>query len=177
MNYMLTGARHCGKSTVIKNTVRALGLHVSGFCTSLDVNAQTGERILLMHRAETPPETDLAHRVAVFSNGSWQALPERFDALGGRFLQEVDGTVDLIVIDELGYLEEDAKSFQQAVHRALDRDVPVLGVIREGFPGWTESIAVRDDVCMITVTEYTRDALPEKLAALIRLTQNEMGTN
>lgn len=175
MNYILTGARHIGKSTVLNNTVRALGLRIGGFRTVLWTDGESRDRVLFMYRADGQLEIDTAHRVAVFSGGQWQALPDRFDTLGRQFLWEAAGTADLIVMDELGWLEKDAEEFRQAVFRALDLPVPVLGVVREGFPGWTDGIAGRGDVCVITVTEDTRDALPRKLADLIKLTQKEIG--
>ena len=78
------------------------------------------------------------------------------------------GTPALWVMDECGRLERDALAFQRAVLEKLEGDTPVLGVVREGFPGWTKSIASHPNVELITVTEDNRDALPELIRAQLR---------
>ena len=44
----------------------------------------------------------------------------------------------------------------------------MLGVVREGFPGWTKAISTHPNVELITVTEDNRDALPELIRAQLR---------
>ena len=62
----------------------------------------------------------------------------------------------------------DALAFQRAVLEKLEGDTPVLGVVREGFPGWTKAIVTHPNVELITVTEDKRDALPALLLARLR---------
>ncbi len=92
-----------------------------------------------------------------------QVIPGAFDRVGPKLLQNRG---QILVLDELGYLEKDERLFQDAVFQALDGDGPVLGVLREGFPGWTAQIAARPDVEVLTVTEENRDEIP--LAILSR---------
>lgn len=167
MNFMLTGQRRVGKSTIVKKTLEKLGFFAGGFYTSFGNGRENPDKILCIQRADLVPEIDGEHMVAVFSDGKGRALPERFDELGCRFLSESEGTSQLTIMDELGSLEKDAGKFRLAVMEALKSPIPVLGVLRQGLPGWTKEIAERDDVRLFTVTEENREDLPEELAELI----------
>jgi len=157
---MLSGALHSGKSSVIHATMALADLRVGGFST----NFGPDRRVLYMSRADLPFEPAENLAVAECHAGTMRAIPGRFDELGGRFLVESRQFAELIIMDELGFLERDAAGFRQAVLDTLDRPVPVLGVLRKGFPAWTKEIAERPDVSVITVTDKNRDALPMMLA-------------
>ena len=103
--------------------------------------------------------------VKFFNGCAPEAIHGRFDALGTACLT---GTPTLWVMDECGRLERDALAFQQAILEKLEGDTPVLGVVREGFPGWTKTIADHPNVELITVTEDNRDALPGLIRARLR---------
>lgn len=156
----LTGAHGCGKSGVIHKAVALTGLLVGGFRT----NFGPDRSVLYMSRADLPfaPSEDSA--VAEYRDGKMTAIPGRFDELGERYLLQSREFAGLIIMDELGFLERDAQGFRRAVLATLDRPVPVLGVLREGFPAWTREIADRADVSVITVTAKNRDVLPMTLA-------------
>ena len=53
--------------------------------------------------------------------------PEVFDGLGVELLRAQPGS--LILMDELGFLEQDAAAFRREVLRCLDGSIPVLAVI------------------------------------------------
>ena len=92
-------------------------------------------------------------------------MPGRLAALGTACLT---GTPTLWVMDECGRLERDALDFQRAILEKLEGDTPVLGVVREGFPGWTKAVAAHPNVVLVAVTEDNRDALPELIRARLR---------
>ncbi len=56
------------------------------------------------------------------------AVTETFEDLGVRILQDcLKSKPDLIIMDELGILEAEAKTFQDYVRKCLASDIPVLG--------------------------------------------------
>lgn len=164
MHLFLTGAVGCGKSTVIDRVLALTGRPAGGFRTGFGPDRARPDRLLCLWDAGGVPRYDEAHAVARFAGGVPHPLPERFDALGAPLLARPRG---LLVMDECGRLEGAAFRFQRAVLDALDGEAPVLGVVREGFPGWTKAIAAHPGVALITVTADNRDALPERLAGLL----------
>ena len=53
---------------------------------------------------------------------------DRFDTLGTAALRDRDG--DVLLMDELGFLERDAHRFQEAVLAALQGEQPVLAAVK-----------------------------------------------
>ena len=162
----LTGAVQCGKSTVVSRVLAGWAGAVGGFRTGFGPDRACPERLLYLWSAAEPARYDQAHAVVRFFDGcAPEAIPGRFDALGTACLA---GAPALWVMDECGRLERDALAFQRAVLEKLEGDTPVLGVVREGFPGWTRSIADHPDVELITVTEDNRDGLPGLILERLR---------
>jgi len=166
VHIFLTGAIQCGKSTVVSRAMTLTGLSVGGFRTAFGPDRRGTGRLLYLYPAGGPPQLDEAHEVVHFNGDTPIPLPKRFDALGTRFLAEARATeTGLIIMDECGRLEWEALAFQAAVLETLDGDVPVLGVVRHGFPGWTKAIVSHPRVRVITVTPENREHLHTALAA------------
>lgn len=75
---------------------------------------------------------------------------------------------DILVFDELGRFEENSDKFKSAVHRALDSDKLVLGVLKKHDGDFINSIKNRKDVIVIEVTEENRDDLYLRLLEIIQ---------
>ena len=171
----LTGAVQSGKSTVIEKVLDALNVTVGGFRSGSGSGSGSGpdrheaDRWLYLWDAAGETVYDEAHRVAHITPEDRQSFPKRFDSLGCAALQHaMDSKVDLILMDECGFLERDAMEFQAEVLRALDGDIPVFGVVRLRSSGWTDFIRSHPKVTLITVTEENRDALPKQIIPLLQ---------
>ena len=102
-----------------------------------------------------------AETCALLGPGGRQVFPEVFDGLGSRLLLSAagDDACDLILLDELGFLEADAKHFRAAVLSVLAGPKPVLGVVRQGLGAWRDAPLGE----LWEVTKENRDALPRRL--------------
>ena len=159
----LTGAVQCGKSTVVSRVLAGWAGAVGGFRTGFGPDRACPERLLYLWSAAEPARYDFDHAVVKFFNGcAPEAIPGRFDAMGTACLT---GTPALWVMDECGRLEREALAFQRAVLEKLEGDTPVLGVVREGFPGWTKAIVTHPNGNLTRATEDTGAALPERMRA------------
>ncbi|MEG1720734.1 MAG: nucleoside-triphosphatase [Pseudoflavonifractor sp.] len=162
-SFFLTGDLHCGKSTVVDKVLALSGRRVGGFRTAFGPDRALPNRQLYLYPAGGTALTDAAHVVAQYAEDRPLPRPEVFDGLGVACLTE--GRPQLLIMDECGRLERDAPLVQAAILKALDGEIPVLGVLRQGFPGWTKQIAAHPKVRVIEVTAANRDELPAWLVA------------
>lgn len=165
----LTGEIQIGKSTVIRRALALSKPRYGGFETYFSADRSDPNRRLFIDKAGITRRYDVEGTVARFSHdGPPQAYPERFDTLGSQLIRSAALRCQLIVMDELGNLENEAVHFQSSVFDALEGDVPILGVIKLSSNGWVEKIRSHPNVALITVDERNRDGLPESLAGLLR---------
>lgn len=149
----LTGRKGVGKSTLIRGLLAAESAPLGGFFT---VKHQGGIYLLPAagEQAFTPENL-------LFYCGHG-GDPRRFDDLGCAALADTAGC-GLLVMDELGPHEGEAVRFQAAVFRALEGDIPVLGVLQQAESPFLTRIARHPRLTVLTVTEENRDALSAEL--------------
>ncbi len=159
MHVFLTGDRQVGKSTIVKKVIASLSCPIYGFETRFF----PGQRAVL---AMVPSGFDGPLRdadiVARKEEGRWHPLPDAFSRIGTALLSRPHGSSGVIIMDELGFLEQDAAVFQSAVLKTLSNDLPVLGVLRNGV-AWHEAIRRHPFTKVITVTPENREHLPSQV--------------
>ncbi len=168
MHLFLTGAVGCGKSTVIRKTAALAGMELGGFCTGFGPDRGARRHALYLWPAGEAPVFDEAHMVARFDPTGVTVLTGRFNELGCAALD--CPAARLILMDECGRLEEGALQFRAATLTLLEGGRPVLGVVRQGFPGWTKAIAAHPGVDIIEVDKSNRDTLPQMLLHRLKRT-------
>lgn len=168
MHLFVTGEVQIGKSTVLRKVVRALGVPVRGFQTYFIGDRRGPGRALYMAETGDAQEADDARVVARFAGSKPTAYPERFDAIGCALLLRARQGDGVIVMDECGRLERDARLFQRAILGTLDGTKPVLGVVAQNGNEWTERILAHPNVQVFTVTSENRDELPAALLKKIK---------
>ena len=163
MPLFLTGARQVGKSTALRKALAASGKRFGGVMTRFDTRHGERKLYLLPYDASEALPADIPDCAvcARMGAGGRRADPAVFDALGTALLRKAmaDEAVDILVIDELGFLEAEAEEFRAAVCDALRGTKPVVGVVREGLGAW--GTAPLGEV--LEVTEGNRDRTPKKI--------------
>lgn len=66
-------------------------------------------------------------------------------------------------MDELGFLENDARAFQAAVLRALDGDTPVLAAVKPRDTNFLRRVRSHPKAELVLLDEQNRDALYDRL--------------
>jgi nucleoside-triphosphatase len=79
-----------------------------------------------------------------------------FDVCGNKILLN-SGRHDIIVMDEIGFLESASVSFQQSVMRHISGNVPILGVIKPMRTEFLDTIRAHPNVEIREVTAENRD--------------------
>jgi len=168
MNIFLQGPRNIGKSTVILKTLEIImtgkSLTLGGFFTW---NGGKTDPHVYMRPAHSNADAEV-YRLASYDaeKGGLICNTQAFEEDGVRLLSG-SKCADLIVMDELGFLESSASAFRQAVLDVLSSDIPVLGAIRLGDVPWLEGIRRDPTVSLFDVDEKTRGILPRELAAAL----------
>lgn len=159
---LICGERGVGKSTLIRRLLAENWREVGGFVTKRLTKAdENGFFPIYLYPAQQREEerrNERANLVGICDSRSSVRHPEVFDGLGVRLIESAprDG---LILMDELGFLENDAKAFQDAVLRALDGDTPVLAAVKPKDTPFLRAVRGHRNAALIFIDEANRNAL------------------
>ena len=148
----LTGQPQVGKTTLLRRFLAEQNLRIGGFRTVWGDDTHTALYLLPFEGGECCAENRIAERVC----GTLVPHADVFDRLGPALLRE---PCELLAMDELGFLENDAAAFQAAVLAALDGNVPIFGVIKPRHTAFLDAVRACERVRVIEVTAGNRDTL------------------
>ena len=172
MNHIIIrGPRGVGKSTLIRRLLEATGASEAGFYTKKAVPDADGVTQIHIYPAALPPGQRLpSEERCVGACSAGRMLCRRrevFDTLGVAYLNDTAGR-DLLVMDELGFMESEAAEFQRAVLRALDGDLPVLAAVKDKDVPFLAQVCSHPNASVWEITRDNRDALFEELLPLLK---------
>lgn len=153
---LICGPRGVGKSTLIRRLTALYPGPVSGFVTKRETVAD-GEGLfpIYIHPAVCPearrqygPENLIGR---CDSRRSVRCTPV-FDDWGPRLLEGPG----LLLMDELGFLERDARRFQEAVLAALQGDQPVLAAVKNRNDPFLQAVRGVPGVRVLYITRENR---------------------
>ena len=153
----LTGEKRVGKSTLLKQILEKHHGAIGGFFTvkSNEVLADcVSVHLLRAGTADVPTEENLLFICRAVDD----QVMERFDRMGCAALTERQD-VTLLVMDELGPHEVNARVFQRTVRQALDGTIPILGILQKADSVFLKEIAEHPEVKLVEVTKENRDLL------------------
>ncbi len=170
-NILVTGRPRVGKSTLIWRVVdnlKRLGCgDVGGFYT-LDIrrdNERVGFSIRTIDgKSGRLAEVGLESRYRL---GKYGIDMESFENVALPALEHAIGQQQLVVVDEIGFMEIKSRRFQELVIRALQSPSPVLGSIMRKPCYFADDIKKRDDVRLIAVRSDNRDVLVSEITAAL----------
>ena len=115
---LICGERGVGKSTLIRRLLEHSTREVGGFVTKrLPVADENGFFPIYLYptsQSEGERRNETANLVGTCDSRSSIRHPEVFDGLGAQLIKSAPSG-GIILMDELGFLENDAKVFQSAV--------------------------------------------------------------
>jgi nucleoside-triphosphatase len=164
---LLEGRPGVGKTTVVRRLVDLLrrgDLAVSGFTTEeireggrrlgFAIESLDGDRAVMAH-------TDISGPPRV---GKYGVDLGTFERIALPTLSAATSS-DVMVIDELGKMELASAAFRDAVIHAFESKVDVVATVHRFHHPFTDALKRRSDVEVVSVTERSRDRLPEELVA------------
>ncbi|HAQ39610.1 MAG TPA: hypothetical protein DCM73_01435 [Clostridiales bacterium] len=171
----LSGDIKVGKSTIIDYLIRNLKINkeqLGGFYTNAYVenNKVKGFYIEPVNYDLEIPE--IQERLIGFTPDGqrWLGVKSTFNNFGTQILDScMKNQYRLIVMDELGFFENDAVCFQNKVHEVLSGNNRVIGCIKPVSTPFMDSIRKRKDVTEVRITKSNRDTIPLILAEKFEL--------
>jgi nucleoside-triphosphatase len=178
MHIFLTGEKRAGKSVTIRKFLSQSGKTADGFLTYWQEHNDNTRTLYLSpasHIILTNPltpsqspsqfkivddEKSLPPYVLSVDDGRGLSFSEQtlevFETYGVDILNN-SGNNDLIIMDELGFLETKAPIFREKVMQKIEGNVPVLGVIKASKTEFLETIRNHPKVTVKEVTEDNRN--------------------
>lgn len=158
MKLLLTGLPGAGKSTIVRAMLSASGRAPRGFYTAKGAPAEDGSVPVFLRPAsgEGGPR-----RVGTVYPDRAEGCPEAFDASAA--LLEGIPAGSLVVMDELGFMENRAEVFKARVLAVLAGDYDIIAVIKPRSTPFLDAVRAVGGVELIGVDETDREALRREL--------------
>lgn len=128
MNLIFCGSSGTGKSAAIKTALREASEPIYGFWTEKLTPTVTGECPVVLHGCTE--RLNFTHLIGICKERHAERFPSVFDEFGVKFLSDIPKG-SLVLMDEIGFMENDAKDFLRAVFAVLDGDYRVIAAVRD----------------------------------------------
>lgn len=151
---LITGCKECGKTTVLKEILKDQKSY-GGIITNAERDDKIPPKYVLLRDINNPNNSG---KIACRNESCTGLIPviETFDILGRDILSNyLNSNIYLIVIDEIGFLENKALEYQNEIIKCFD-EKSVIAVIRKEINTFTERLINRNDVFLVDV-EYLRN--------------------
>jgi nucleoside-triphosphatase THEP1 len=154
---LITGHRKSGKTTVLKEILKDLVPEditeresvLGGIITYAVRDEAPMPKYVILHDINYPDIKGLIARRDTETE-AFIPSPETFENLGVNILKKYNNSeVELVVIDEIGYLEINCLQYQKEIIKSFDKTV--IAVIRKELNQFTEILVEREDVFLIDI--------------------------
>lgn len=170
---LLCGERGVGKTTLLKKLLLHSPCAVNGFSTKRLPEADPqGFYPIYIHPAAQPQEErhyGKDNLVGRCDSRRSIRYPQVFDTLGVALLRPP--TKGILLMDELGFLENEALLFQRAVLQALQGDVPVMAAVKPKDTEFLCKVRSQPGTQFYFIDRENREDLLEKLLPVVQAWQ------
>ena len=168
----VTGAVGVGKSTLLRRVIDACAptRKIYGFHTekvsSEGKSGTTGK--VFIYPAVGPSVQDSDHCVAdILALNSFDIHTEVFDTLGVTLLSDIP-CGEVVLMDELGFLESTAPRFCEKIMETINGDCLVLGAIKPVAIPFLYAVRANPNVTLFELTEQNRDSVAKEIMRIFR---------
>lgn len=164
---LICGERGVGKSTLIRRLLDECTLRVGGFTTVREKTAdERGFYPIYLHPAAKERSCGEENLIGRCDSRESVRFTEVFDTLGVECL--CDSEAEVLLMDELGFLENDAEEFKVAVLCALAGDTPVIAAVKAKCTPFLDAVRASEKASVVHIDADNRDALFDELLPIVR---------
>jgi len=164
-NLFLTGEIRIGKTTILQNALEKVNSSIGGYITERN---NKGDMTTFTVRSLY----DCVEKFEIATINTKEKTKNIFkDSFEIRLPSILDNSFnnrDLIILDELGFMENDIDSFTSRIYRILDSEKPVFGVLKDFDCEFLNNIKNRDDTILLTITERNRDTILDEVLNILK---------
>ena len=161
-NFFLTGKIKVGKTTVLNKVLKNSffdNLTIKGYKTKplVDNSAVKGYTFETLNGVK-----EIFAHVNLLSSEKfdrYRTNPQIFDDLGVKTLKNAIINGDIILMDEIGVIENKAQKFKKMVLKCLNSTKLTMGVFQQRTFWFTDLILKRQDTLIFEITENNRDTI------------------
>ncbi len=161
---LINGRNGVGKSTLIRALLQSIPAPVYGVITKKEVVNADGFYPVYIHRYGTEQHFSPDNLIGLCGEGKSRAFPETFDRFSETMQFPTDG---VIVLDELGFMESEARRFTEAVLRLLDEAPFVIAAVRDKQTPFLDAVLSHPRAVVYRITEENRDDLRASLLSAL----------
>ena len=157
-NIFITGSSGSGKSYAISSAISSLENKppVYGFYTKRILSSLTDNGMIYIYSAsDENPKLTPPNCIGICGNSSPLPLPQTLETIGVSLLSNIP-IGSLVVMDELGLIENDAPLFRHAVLSVLNDNYCVIGAIKQTSSPFLDSIKNHPRSELFSITTHTK---------------------
>ena len=157
--------KQVGKTTLVKKIIKKRKTNICGFFTLRfpGLVDEDGQYPIYIYGIKEKPTIDSNHIVGTCGNGKHYSNDEVFNDLGKKYIT-TSNPKDLIIMDELGFLEMNAEEFKNKVFDVLASDNPVLIMLKQRLDiDFLKKIKENDNIEFIKMDIDNRNEINEYL--------------
>ncbi len=169
MHTLIVGERHIGKSTLIRRVLNELNVSVCGFETKKEEHLEDpvyGSPIYIYEPGQPHYQTE-ENLIGYCKQQCPKPNKEVFEQFAGKFNDFPDGK-DMILMDEIGFLETCSGNFCRGILSVLDGDTPVIAAVKDKDTPFLDSVRSHKNCRCFYITKENRDELAEEVLAFVR---------
>ena len=166
MNIFLTGQIQVGKSTVLNKVLEMLKNRINPRFGGFQTYHVPDCRDVFITEYGTDKIADELHKIATWKHNCMEPHTDVFNKLGVEILTKAE-TKDIIIMDELGFLEKNSEPFKEKIFQCLNSQTPCIGILRKANIPWHAPIYADPNTKIIEVTLANRQGLPYEICDLL----------
>lgn len=170
MHTLIVGARQVGKSTLIKKVVHEIGCTVSGFETKKETGMADAFRgsPVYIYKAGTPHQPTPEQLLGYCKDRHPEVSECAFDR-AAHLISEAETAGDLIVMDEIGFMESSSEVFCSEILHRLDGDKPIFAAVKRNDTPFLNAVRSHPNCRCFFITEENREELYPSVLRFVRL--------
>ena len=156
---LIVGARHVGKSTLIRRVLDEIDKPIFGFETKKEdwlADEENGSPVYIYGAGEAHVQR-ADNLVGYCKERRFQTNTETFNRFALRLANPPKGSI--ILLDEIGFMESSSEAFCQAIMNLLDGDIPVIAAVKHNSTPFLDAVKAHPNARCFAITEENRDGL------------------